>query len=576
MSVPDLEPDARRRNRYAQVQTVSRGLDLDGAWSALRSRRTSRSIRPTTASARHEYSPYLDQGFPDRVYFGDTHLHTSYSTDAGMVGNRLGPEEAYRFARGEEVISSTGLRARLQRPLDFLVVSDHAENLGLAPMIEESNPDLLRTEVRPAGARPREERQRSGGLRGLDRAHERAGRPAEGQRGGHADHVGAVETEAAEKYNQPGKFTRHHRLRVDLDAGWQQPASQRHLPRRQGARPTRSSPSRSTTASIPRICGPGWPTTKRRPRGSVLAIPHGGNLSLGLMFDDVTLTTRKPLDRDYARRRMRWEPLYEVTQMKGDGEAHLALSAQRRIHRLRDLGPRQLRFGCPHARHAAARIRPRGAEARARNMSRISGLTRSSSAWWVRPTLTRPCRQRRKTTSSARSCRWSRPPGQDRFDEVVAGRFSGEDPKRKSYAWQTSASGLAAVWATDNTREALWDAMARKEVYATIGDATAGARVRRLRLRRRRRAAARLRQVRLPERACLWEATFPRLPPAKSPKLLIRALRDADGANLDRVQVVKGWLDAQGRTCRRRSTTSSGPAIARQARTASCRPSATP
>lgn len=93
-----------------------------------------------------EYSPYLDQGFPDRVYFGDTHLHTSYSTDAGMVGNRLGPEEAYRFARGEEVISSTGLRARLQRPLDFLVVSDHAENLGLAPMIEESNPDLLRTE----------------------------------------------------------------------------------------------------------------------------------------------------------------------------------------------------------------------------------------------------------------------------------------------------------------------------------------------------------------------------------------------------------------------------------------------
>ena len=95
---------------------------------------------------RTEYSPYLDQGFPDRVYFGDTHLHTSYSTDAGMVGNRLGPEEAYRFARGEEVTSSTGLRARLQRPLDFLVVSDHAENLGLAPMIAESNPDLLRTD----------------------------------------------------------------------------------------------------------------------------------------------------------------------------------------------------------------------------------------------------------------------------------------------------------------------------------------------------------------------------------------------------------------------------------------------
>ena len=93
-----------------------------------------------------EYSPYLDHGYPDRVYFGDTHVHTSFSTDAGMFGTRLGPEEAYRFALGEEVTSSTGVRARLQRPLDFLVVADHAENLGLAPMIEESNPELLRTE----------------------------------------------------------------------------------------------------------------------------------------------------------------------------------------------------------------------------------------------------------------------------------------------------------------------------------------------------------------------------------------------------------------------------------------------
>ncbi len=93
-----------------------------------------------------EYSPYLDQGYPDRVYFGDTHLHTSFSTDAGMFGTRLGPDDAYEFARGEEVISNTGLRVRLQRPLDFLVVADHAENLGLASMIEESNPELLATE----------------------------------------------------------------------------------------------------------------------------------------------------------------------------------------------------------------------------------------------------------------------------------------------------------------------------------------------------------------------------------------------------------------------------------------------
>ena len=95
-------------------------------------------------AGENQYSPYLHQSYPNRVFWGDTHLHTSYSTDAGLVGCTLGPEEALRCARGEKVISSTGVPARLIRPLDFLVVSDHAENLGLAPMIEESDPELLR------------------------------------------------------------------------------------------------------------------------------------------------------------------------------------------------------------------------------------------------------------------------------------------------------------------------------------------------------------------------------------------------------------------------------------------------
>ena len=97
------------------------------------------------------YSPYVartaaDANLAEGLYWGDTHLHTSYSTDAGMMGNTLGPEEAYRFARGEEVLTAHGLRARLIRPLDFLVVADHAENLGLAPFIAESNPELLKSE----------------------------------------------------------------------------------------------------------------------------------------------------------------------------------------------------------------------------------------------------------------------------------------------------------------------------------------------------------------------------------------------------------------------------------------------
>ena len=110
-------------------------------------------ISPTyeeVAEPQKIYSPYVertatDKNFSEGLYWGDTHLHTRYSTDSGMIGNKLGPEDAYRFALGEEVRTSSGQRARLIRPLDFLVVSDHAENLGLAPMIAESNPELLRS-----------------------------------------------------------------------------------------------------------------------------------------------------------------------------------------------------------------------------------------------------------------------------------------------------------------------------------------------------------------------------------------------------------------------------------------------
>ena len=99
---------------------------------------------PKQNALKKEYSPYLNIGYPQRVFWGDTHTHTSFSTDGGMMGDRLGPDEAYRFARGEIVTSSSGVRTRLQRSLDFIVIADHAENLGLAPMIAEKNPALLK------------------------------------------------------------------------------------------------------------------------------------------------------------------------------------------------------------------------------------------------------------------------------------------------------------------------------------------------------------------------------------------------------------------------------------------------
>ena len=153
-----------------------------------------------------EYWPYLNIGYPQRVYWGDTHLHTSYSTDAGMIGNRLGPEEAYRFARGETVVSSTGVRARLQRPLDFLVVADHAEDLGLAPMIAERNPDLLKTDF----GREISNRVYEGKYLEAYTLWGKALGDLKDPLAGNDDLTRSMWeqlTEAAEQFNEPGRFT---------------------------------------------------------------------------------------------------------------------------------------------------------------------------------------------------------------------------------------------------------------------------------------------------------------------------------------------------------------------------------
>jgi hypothetical protein len=96
---------------------------------------------------RESYSPFVGDDHPDRVFWGDSHLHASYSYDAGLVGNTLGPNEAYRFAKGEQVISATRVPAKLVRPLDWIVIADHAETLGVPVLIQCSDSTLLATEI---------------------------------------------------------------------------------------------------------------------------------------------------------------------------------------------------------------------------------------------------------------------------------------------------------------------------------------------------------------------------------------------------------------------------------------------
>jgi len=159
------------------------------------------------------FSPYANRSFPSQVFWGDTHLHTSISMDAGAIGNRLGPEEAYRFARGEQITSSTGVRAKLSRPLDFLVVSDHSDNMGLFTLLYEGDPVLLgKSEI----ARELSSKIQKGGQSGMEAAMYIIDQFSQGKLDKSLDILPGTKPykttwnmiiDAAEEYNEPGRFT---------------------------------------------------------------------------------------------------------------------------------------------------------------------------------------------------------------------------------------------------------------------------------------------------------------------------------------------------------------------------------
>ena len=491
-----------------------------------------------------KYSPYPEETFPDRVFYGDTHLHTAYSTDAGMVGAKLGPEDAYRFARGETVISSTGVPARLRRPYDFLVVSDHSENLGLAPAIAESNPELLKN----AWGKMEHDLVKSGlagGIKAYDNWMATTAKQVDPlkEMTGLKKSMWERETAAAEKYNTPGLFT------AFIGFEWTSMPNGNNLHRnvifRDGkARADQISPFSQYHSFDAEELWKWMAAYEKKTGGKVLAIAHNGNLSSGLMFDDVTFTTKKPIDRDYAVRRQRWEPLYEVTQMKGDGESHPALSPTDEFASYEKWD--KASFG--PTKHTPAMLpREYAREAYKRGLAYEQKLGANPFKFGLVGST--DAHTGLSTTDENQYFGKVTPlePSADpmRFNEVIAGRSLGKEDQIP--ARMVGASGLAAVWARENTRESLWDAMKRRETFATTGT--------RLRVRvfggydfvktdmSRSDFAKHGYAAGVPMGGDLKAA-----PAGKSPSFLIRAMRDPDGANLDRVQVIKGWVDSSGKT----------------------------
>jgi hypothetical protein len=489
-----------------------------------------------------QYSPYLYRAQPNQVFWGDTHLHTSYSTDAGMVGNRLGPEEALRFAQGEMVTSSTGVRARLIRPLDFLVVADHAENLGLSPMIEESNPELLKD---PWGKKVHDLVKAGKGWEAYQMWKESGSRnenpmPNPGlQRTAWEQIIDAVD-----RHNQPGVFTAFHGFE------WTSTPVLRNLHRnvifRDGKEEAKQVlPMTTFDSTDPEDLWDYLQAYEEKTGGRALAIPHGGNLSQGLMFATETMSG-KPLDRAYAERRMKWEPIYEATQIKGDGEVHPTLSPNDEFADYYTwdkgdfgLNPKEPEM-LPHE-YARSALKL-GLEQQARigaNPFKFGMVGASDSHTSLAST---------REENYFGKFAGAEPGSEARFDDLVSQdlRPNG-DGSLNVYHWESTASGLAGVWAQENTRESLWDAMARREVYATTGtrmlvrvfagwDFEAG-------------------EVHRPDFAAQGYARgvpmggdLTMADEGKAPRFMVRALRDPDGANLDRIQIIKGWLDEDGQS----------------------------
>lgn len=494
--------------------------------------------------ARPPYSPYAGRIFPTRPYFGDTHLHTGFSMDAGAFGCRLNPRDAYRFARGEEVTASSGQPAKLSRPLDFLVVADHSDGMGFFPLILNGDPSVM---ADPQGRRWNE-MVHSG--KGAEAAIEiivnfgkgtisKAIMPTPGTKA----YKGAWQetVAAAEAYNEPGRFT------AFIGYEWTSNTEGMNLHRNVIFRDNGDKALQVEPFTTIKPLGSDNPVDlwkwmqayEEKTGGDVLAIAHNGNLSNGRMFPIVEAFGKK-LDREYVTQRQQWERLYETTQTKGTGEAHPWLSpndefADFEIWDKSNLDGTQVKTKDMLEFEYTRSALKNGLllEQKFGLNPYKFGLVGSSDAHTGLAAMEEE-NFFGKTT-----------PQEPSPHRITATFASNEKTGVKIMDWEVGSSGYAAVWATENTREALWDAMERRETYATTGSRLL------VRFFGGWEFAAADAVNRMPAhigyaKGVPMGGDLSAAPAGKAPTFLVAALKDPIGANLDRIQIIKGWLDGKG------------------------------
>ena len=494
---------------------------------------------------RKNYSPYSGRNFPTQVYWGETHLHTGMSMDAGAFGARLLPDDAYQFAKGGELRSSTGQMVKLSRPLDFLVVADHSDNMGFFPRLVSGEPSML---ADPTGRKWYDMIQ-AGGQTAVDAAVEIITAltndnmpPALASLPGSEAYRDAwkVTVDAAEKHNDPGNFTAFigyewtstekgfnlHRVVVYRDGGDEA---------RQIEPYTTLKPNGSPN---PTDLWKWMNNYEKETGGKLLAIAHNGNMSNGWMFPETTNRYGVAIDQNYASERSRWEPLYEVTQIKGDGETHPFLSpndefADYETWALGNLDLSEMKTD-DMLQYEYARS------------GLLLGL-KLEQKLGINP-------YKFGMVGATDSHTGLSTAEEDNF----FGKHSGMEPNEKRMehpmakigdaeysGWMPAAAGYQGIWAKENTREALFNAMMRKETYATTGP----------------RIIVRFfggwnfvdddAKSRLPANAGYYKGVpmggdLTNAPSGKAPSFLVAARKDPYSGNLDRIQIVKGWVDKRG------------------------------
>ena len=488
------------------------------------------------------YSPYAGRYFPTQVYWGDTHLHTSNSLDARAFGTTLGPEEAYRLARGEEITATHGEKVKLSRPLDWLVVADHSDGMGAMNEIIKGNPNLMNDPT----VKDWYTRINEGGKTALMATMDVINSFALGKippillDEEFSQTIWDRYIETAEKYNDPGTFT------SIIGYEWTSTENGNNLHRNvlyrnNGNVAKQMLPYTTSESFNPEDLWKWMERYEEKTGGDVLALAHNGNLSNGIMFPvEVNPATGKPLDGNYAKDRIKWEPLYEITQIKGDGETHPLLSPNDEFADYENWEKGNLNLSVPKTDDMLQYEYAR--EALKNGLKMEEALGTNPYKFGVVGSTDSHTSLATAEEDNFFGKHSGNEPSAHRANGIVA-EFGGN----KIFDWELIASGYAGVWATENTREALFDAMARKEVYATTGP--------RILVRffggwdfssedAKNRLPAEIGYTKgVPMGGDLRTA-----PSGKSPTFLVGALKDPYGGNLDRIQIVKGWLDKSGKT----------------------------